>query len=148
MGSMFRVLTCLAFEHNWWLVVLAGVVCLLASHRDQSVHRAPVTRGRTNGVDHHHRRRAGCGIWATRIIAMLAYDPGVVVGYDIPLTALWWRCVITGLGFRLRVRAGDRRPALAARWSAAELRRCTTSVCTRLKFRGTSAGRSRSFSYQ
>ena len=30
----------------------------------------------------------GCGIWATHFIAMLAYEPGVDLAYDIALTAL------------------------------------------------------------
>jgi hypothetical protein len=28
---MYRVLTCLTTEHDWRLVVLGGVICLLAS---------------------------------------------------------------------------------------------------------------------
>src|SRR5262245_15618088 len=30
----------------------------------------------------------GCGIWATHFIAMLAYDPGVAISYDVGLTTL------------------------------------------------------------
>ena len=30
----------------------------------------------------------GLGIWTTHFVAMLGYDPGIVVGYDLALTAL------------------------------------------------------------
>ena len=87
---MFRVLTCLAGEHDWRLVALAGVVCFLASLAAVSLfHRARATDGRARatwlmiaGV------ATGSGIWATHFIAMLAYEPGVAMVYDIGLTAL------------------------------------------------------------
>src|ERR1700740_2209252 len=87
---MFRVLTCLTNQHDWRLVVLAGLICFLASMSTVSLlQRARATIGRvrsiwiaTAGV------ASGFGIWATHFIAMLAYDPGVVVGYQITLTAL------------------------------------------------------------
>jgi len=43
---------------------------------------------------------AGCGIWATHFIAMLAYDPGISTGYDSALTAvsLILAIAITGVG--------------------------------------------------
>ena len=87
---MFRVLTCLTDDHDLRLVALAGVICFLASYAAVSLlHRAMAASGTA--------RRAwlataggatGCGIWATHFIAMLAYDPGVVVGYGVALTAL------------------------------------------------------------
>ena len=49
---------------------------------------------------------AGCGIWATHFIAMLAYDPGVGVGYDLGLTALSliFAVAITGVGLSIALR--------------------------------------------
>jgi NO-binding membrane sensor protein with MHYT domain len=87
---MFRVLTCLTTEHDWRLVALAGVICFLASIVAVSLfHRAAATRGATRGALIGLAGAAtGCGIWATHFIAMLAYEPGVPVAYDIPLTAL------------------------------------------------------------
>jgi NO-binding membrane sensor protein with MHYT domain len=46
---------------------------------------------------------AGGGIWSMHFIAMLAFDMGMPVSYDVPLTALslvlaW---VVTGIGFRV-----------------------------------------------
>src|SRR5216683_1650994 len=87
---MFRVLTCLSAQHDWRLVAIAGVVCFVASlcavslfHRSQRAQRR--TRGTwivIAGV------AAGFGIWATHFIAMLAYDPGIGIAFDVGLTAL------------------------------------------------------------
>jgi NO-binding membrane sensor protein with MHYT domain len=115
---MFRVITCLSGEHDPRLVVLAGCVCFLASFVGINLFgRASATKGRVRlawlalaGV------ATGCGIWATHFVAMLAYEPGVPVAYDIALTALSLvlAAAITGIGFGVAV--GDpslRRSALA-----------------------------------
>ena len=87
---MFRVLSCLTGEHDWRLVVLAGVVCLLASLVAVSLfHRARAVRGRARaGWLALAGAATGCGIWATHFIAMLAYQPTVPVAYDVGLTVL------------------------------------------------------------
>ncbi|HEX7920802.1 MAG TPA: EAL domain-containing protein [Bradyrhizobium sp.] len=87
---MYRVLTCLTLEHDWRLVVLGGVICLLASAVAISLfHRARAAEGRAReiwiGLD---AAVGGCGIWATHFVAMLAYDPGIEAGYNIPITLL------------------------------------------------------------
>ena len=112
---MFRVLNCLGDEHDLRLVVLAGLICFVASVVAISLFcRATATEG--------HVRTAwlalagvatGCGIWATHFIAMLAYEPGVPVAYDFRLTmlrsswrlpspaAVWaWRCIVNRAGCR------------------------------------------------
>src|SRR5215468_2668512 len=87
---MFRVLTCLTSEHDLRLVALAGIICFLASCAAVSVmHRAMAARGRARALWIATAGAAtGCGIWATHFIAMLAYDPGIVVGYGLVLTLL------------------------------------------------------------
>src|SRR5471030_1691057 len=89
-STMFQVLTCLRVEHDWRLVVLASAVCVLASVVAISLfHRAQATHGRTQVVWLSlDAAAAGCGIWATHFIAMLAYDPGVGAGYNLGLTVL------------------------------------------------------------
>jgi len=87
---MFQVYTCLTNDHDWRLVVLAGAVCLLASAVAVILfHRAQATTGRTQFVwlalD---AAAAGCGIWATHFIAMLAYDPAIGTGYNLAITIL------------------------------------------------------------
>ncbi len=99
---MFQVLTCLTVEHDWRLVVLASAVCVLASVVAISLfHRAQATHGRTQVVWLSlDAAAAGCGIWATHFIAMLAYDPGVGAGYNLGLTvlSLIFAVTITGVG--------------------------------------------------
>ena len=99
---MFRVYTCLTVDHDWRLVVLAIAVCVLASAVAVSLfHRAQAATGRARviwlGLD---AATAGCGIWATHFIAMLAYDPGIGAGYNLVLTilSLLIAVLITGAG--------------------------------------------------
>jgi NO-binding membrane sensor protein with MHYT domain len=48
---MFRVLSCLATEHDWRLVLVAGFVCFLASLTAISLfNRARATAGRTRAI--------------------------------------------------------------------------------------------------
>ncbi|MBV9260398.1 MAG: EAL domain-containing protein [Pseudolabrys sp.] len=87
---MFRVLTCLGGEHDLRLVVLAGAVCFLASLVAINLFRRAVA---TSGAIRFAwlalaGAATGCGIWATHFIAMLAYEPGVDVAYDIRLTVI------------------------------------------------------------
>jgi PAS domain S-box-containing protein len=104
---MFRVLTCLTTEHDWRLVAVAAVVSLLASVTAINMfRRARDTDARSRfiwlvaaGV------ATGCGIWATHFIAMLAYDPGMGIAYNIGLTALSLLAAmtVTGLGLAVAV---------------------------------------------
>jgi len=113
---MFRVLTCLIGDHDLRLVALAGLICFLASYAAVSLlHRAVASRGTARRVWIATAGAAtGCGIWATHFIAMLAYDPGVVIGYGVVLTALSLGVAIgvTALGFALAVNG-------RASWAAA-----------------------------
>src|SRR5713226_127807 len=104
---MFRTLYCLTGEHDLRLVALAGLVCFLASLVAISVfHRACASRGKARvswlllaGA------ATGYGIWATHFIAMLAYDPGVGIAFDIGLTVLSLvaAVVVTGVGLGIVV---------------------------------------------
>jgi diguanylate cyclase (GGDEF)-like protein/PAS domain S-box-containing protein len=112
---MFRVMTCLAADHDWRLVALAALVCFLASGTAVSLmHRALAARGRTRSAWIATAGAAtGCGIWATHFIAMLAYDPGVVVGYSIVLTVLSLLAAIAITSCGLAVAINGR-----SKWSA------------------------------
>ncbi|MGX1422078.1 diguanylate cyclase (GGDEF)-like protein [Bradyrhizobium elkanii] len=87
---MFRVFTCLSGEHDWRLVLLAGLVCFVASIVAVNIfHRAIASQARTRLIWIAIAGAAiGYGIWATHFIAMLAYEPGIPTGYGIVLTAL------------------------------------------------------------
>jgi diguanylate cyclase (GGDEF)-like protein/PAS domain S-box-containing protein len=99
---MFRVFNCLTDAHNPWLVLLAGALCFLASlTATQLIRRAKATSGRAHALWIVTAAAAtGCGIWATHFVAMLAYEPGVPVGYDLGLTllSLATAIVFTGIG--------------------------------------------------
>ena len=102
---MYRVFTCLTLDHDWRLVALAAVVCFLASAAVISLlHRARAT---PNGMRFVWlgavALAAGFGIWATHFIAMLAYEPGVPVAYDLSLTGLSLAAavLITGVGLTI-----------------------------------------------
>ncbi|HEX9568182.1 MAG TPA: MHYT domain-containing protein, partial [Rhodospirillales bacterium] len=85
-GVMNQIVYCLTQEHDLRLVLVAGVVSFLSA----AVGYDLLARARVE-------RRAlwisaaalvtGSGIWATHFIAMLAYDPGVAIGYGIATTA-------------------------------------------------------------
>ena len=114
---MLRVFTCLTEEHDWRLVILAAAICFLGSVVVISLfNRARATRGRTRliwlGLD---AGAAGCGIWATHFIAMLAYQPGFTAGYDAAITgfSLLIAVVISGTGLAIALRNSFRwSPAL------------------------------------
>jgi len=107
---MFRVIGCITQQHDVRLVVLAGLLCLFACITAMSmIARACASDGRTRmfwlaaaGVV------AGCGIWGTHFVAMLAFQPGIPVGYDIGLTALsvFIAAVLCGTGFALAFKPG------------------------------------------
>jgi len=102
---MLRVVSCLTTQHDWRLVILAAAVCFLTSLAAVNLfHRARAAVGRarllwlvTTGA------ATGYGIWATHFIAMLAYTPGLPVGYDLLLTvaSLIAAAGVTGAGFWL-----------------------------------------------
>ncbi|MBR1131265.1 EAL domain-containing protein [Bradyrhizobium iriomotense] len=114
---MFRVFSCLTAEHDWRLVVLAGLVCFVASIVAASIfHRAIATRARTRWIWIAIAGAAiGYGIWATHFVAMLAYEPGVTTGYGLVLTAfsLAAAMLLTSVGFGVAVGASRRWGALA-----------------------------------
>jgi methyl-accepting chemotaxis protein len=104
---MYRVLTCLTTEHDWRLVIVAGIICFLASlvavnlfhNARATAHTARMSWIIAAGI------ATGSGIWATHFIAMLAYDPGVGVAYDLGLTGLSLiaAAAITSLGLAVAV---------------------------------------------
>ncbi|WP_407167747.1 EAL domain-containing protein [Bradyrhizobium sp. ORS 111] len=102
---MYRIFTCISGEHDWRLVLLAGLVCFVASVVAVNIfHRAIASQARTRLIWIAIAGAAiGYGIWATHFIAMLAYEPGVPTGYSIALTALSLAAAMLltsgGLGF-------------------------------------------------
>src|SRR6185312_11103192 len=106
---MYKVLDCVATQHDLRLVALAVAICALSSYT-------------TISLLHHVRRHVprsgakmwmvwlgasamstGFGIWATHFIAMLAFSPGVATAYNLELTilSLIVAVIITGLGLTI-----------------------------------------------
>jgi diguanylate cyclase (GGDEF)-like protein/PAS domain S-box-containing protein len=85
---MYKILTCVAFDHDPVLVALAATLCFLSCYvATMLLDRAQKVSGRARWVWLATvGAAAGFGIWSTHFIAMLAYDPGVVVGYQPSLT--------------------------------------------------------------
>jgi diguanylate cyclase (GGDEF)-like protein len=112
---MYRILNCLGVEHDWRLVALAGLVCFLASLAAINMfQRARANEDRARVIWTAAAGTAtGCGIWATHFIAMLAYDPGIAVSYDVGLTvlSLLAAAVVTTIGLGVGVYGSHR-------WSA------------------------------
>ena len=113
---MFKVLTCLTVEHDWRLVLLAVLICFLASLTAINLfHRARAASGRTRlGWLATAGAATGGGIWATHFIAMLAYEPGIPITYSVSLLALSLTAAATVTGIGLGVSLASR-----ARWAAA-----------------------------
>jgi methyl-accepting chemotaxis protein len=104
---MYRVFNCLTTQHDWRLVLVAGVVCFLSSLTAITLfNRARSTAGSARAIWIAGAGVAtGCGIWATHYLAMLAYQPGIPVAYDLDLTtlSLLAAAAITALGIAVAV---------------------------------------------
>lgn len=125
---MLRVYSCIVYEHDLGLVLVAGLICLLASLTSFAI----LERVRTGGA----RKAAwlllagfvaGTGIWSTHFVAMLAYQPNLPIGYDLNRTLLSvaTAILITGAGLFVATRPA-RWVALPA--GAMASRRCTISA--------------------
>jgi diguanylate cyclase (GGDEF)-like protein/PAS domain S-box-containing protein len=99
---MFKVYNCIVGEHDLRLVVLAAVICSLASFTAINLlHHVRRTTGHLRPVWLCVAATAtGFGIWATHFVAMLAFSPGLPTGYNIALTtaSLIAAIVLTGVG--------------------------------------------------
>ncbi len=111
-------------------VLAAGLICILSAGTTLRIVRHLVAE---RGADRRAWTAlagicAGLGIWATHFVAMLGYVPGVIVGYDIPLTLASLLIALVGatLGLHLVVRtAGSEAPGVgpdsATAWPASRL---------------------------
>jgi diguanylate cyclase (GGDEF)-like protein/PAS domain S-box-containing protein len=109
---MLRILNCLENQHDWWLVLLAGGVCLLSSIAAANLfQRARVSDGGSRMVWLFAAGTVtGCGVWATHFIAMLAYTPGFLISYDLTITifSLFVAIIVITAGFAVALFGGAR----------------------------------------
>ena len=95
---MLRVFQCLVDHHDPRLVVLAALICFLASFTAAALmSRAQACSGKQRlfwigaaAVEF------GCGVWSLHFVAMLAFMPGMPISYDLAPTL--WSVVIAMLG--------------------------------------------------
>jgi diguanylate cyclase (GGDEF)-like protein len=112
---MLRVYACIVHEHDFRLVLLAGIICLLAAVTAFSIlERARADGGRRAAWLALAAFVSGTGIWSTHFVAMLAYQPDLPVGYDFGLTLLSVAAavLINGAGWWVALR-GTRGSVLA-----------------------------------
>ena len=95
-----RVLSCLATEHNPWLVLLAAGICVSGSWvAFDLVQRARDRDGRQKwGWIFMSAVAGGSSIWCTHFVAMLAYHPQAPVTFDAILTLISLLVAIVGCG--------------------------------------------------
>ena len=105
---MLLVYACVTERHDLRLVVLAALICLMScatalslasrARRESKLGRSPWLWSAATV--------AGSGVWATHFVAMLAFRPGLPMGFDPTLTVA--SIVVAILGFRgaFAIRAG------------------------------------------
>lgn len=83
-----RVLTCLAYEHDLRLVLLAVLMCLVGSYVTTTLMRRCLTASSGSGLHWIFLTGVvgGAAVWTTHFIAMLGYDVGVPIKFDGILT--------------------------------------------------------------
>ena len=111
---LWRIYGCVTTEHDWRLVLLAALTCVASCYTTFSLFdRARSVAGATRLAWLVAASIAiGGGVWATHFVAMLAFQPGLPMGYEIGLTALSVvvAIVLSGLGLACALIAD--RPAL------------------------------------
>ncbi|HEY5713700.1 MAG TPA: EAL domain-containing protein [Allosphingosinicella sp.] len=106
---MLRVYTCIVHEHDLRFVVVAGLICALAAFTSFSIfERARFSENRRLAWLALAGFVSGTGIWSTHFVAMLAYQPDLPIGYDVPLTLLSIAAAVllTGAGWGIAARDG------------------------------------------
>lgn len=100
-----RVISCIATEHNLWLVLLAALICVSGG--------AVALRLLRRASENHGVQKAGwlfltsvaagASVWCTHFIAMLAYDVGAPITFDPILTMISLVIAVGGCGYGFMV---------------------------------------------
>ena len=106
---MFTVLTCIADQHDRRLLLVALVICVVSAATGLSIYARAVRRARRVRVAWSAFAGfvAGCGVWATHFVAMLAYQAQLPITYGFDLTAISLAAAVAILacGFFLAARS-------------------------------------------
>lgn len=108
--AFVQVLHCIRHEHDSTLIALSGLICLVGVYASFAIAnhalRVPVyLRLRWGTISVF---AAGCTAWATHFVVLLAYEPGVPVGFDPVLTALSLGSAIIGIGAGIAIAIAGR----------------------------------------
>ncbi len=97
---MWKVVSCIAVEHDLRLVLVAGLVCLIGSATTFRLYgRVRQARGRVRAVWLLFTGAvAGAAVWATHFIAMQAYRPAMETGYEPAGTLFSLFMAFAGMG--------------------------------------------------
>ena len=117
---MLRNVLCIGHQHSLWLVALAAAVCIVATSTALHMLITGASRGgdKANPWVLFAGVVGGCGAWATHFIGMLAFDPGLVTGYDPEGTAFSLFIVIVFGVFSTLAAARLTAPWRMPAWSA------------------------------
>ena len=104
---MIQVLGCIFQQHDLRLVVVAAGLCALACATALSmISRARATTARTRTTWLAGAGAvAGCGIWGTHFVAMLAYHAGLPIAFAPGLTIL--SAIIAHTGWHWMIDRGE-----------------------------------------
>lgn len=101
---MFTVLECVVIQHDWTIVFLAAVICLLGMlaffHLLLRAEESPA--GRKRYWMWVAAFVGGLSVWATHFVAMLAYKGSVPISFDLQFTSLSAVVIIVGFWLALR----------------------------------------------
>ena len=109
---MFKVLACISGQHDLRLVAVAALICLTAAFTAFRLYANARVRGPGERLPWlvFTGLAAGCGVWATHFIAMLAYTPSVRTGYELAATVGSLVVSVAGAGLCFGAAAAARRP--------------------------------------
>jgi methyl-accepting chemotaxis protein len=87
---VYRIINCLTTQHDYRLVLVAAVVCAIAVITTFKIYEHALKSGASRKLLWFSMVGfcAASGIWSTHFVAILAYDSGVPVSYDLALTAI------------------------------------------------------------
>lgn len=107
---MHAILICVSEAHDGWFLLLAGFVCALGIYASSSI--------ATQAARSEERSRflwasisivaSGCTAWATHMIALLAFRPGMSSGFDPVLTFISFLVSILGIAAAVGLSLGKR----------------------------------------
>lgn len=107
---MQQIMTCLNEGHDRWLLLLAGLVCIVGVYGSFSVsHHAWRSRGSTRvRLASMSLVTAGSTAWATHMVALLAFEPGMPSAFEPILTIVSLLVGTIGIGVGMTFAAGRR----------------------------------------